>query len=106
MTCWLITRHPGALHWARRQGLTVDRHEDHLDIAEVGSGDIVIGTLPVNLAAAVNERGARYVHLSLEVPPELRGQELTADQLDAIGARLEEYVVTRAETRADLGARQ
>ncbi|HHQ40896.1 MAG TPA: CRISPR-associated protein Csx16 [Chromatiales bacterium] len=52
-------------------------------------------TLPIHLAAEVCERGARYLHLRLEVPRELRGRELTADDLAALGARLEAYQVRR-----------
>lgn len=95
MTTWFISRHPGALEWARRRGLRVDQYVAHLDPASVQPGDTVIGSLPVNLAAAVCERGARYLHLSLELPAHLRGQELSADQLDDLGARVQAYRVER-----------
>lgn len=95
MTTWFISRHPGALEWARRRGLRVDQYVAHLDPASVQPGDTVIGSLPVNLATAVCERGARYLHLSLELPAHLRGQELSADQLDALGARVQAYLIKR-----------
>jgi CRISPR-associated protein Csx16 len=95
MTTWFVTRHSGAVEWARRQGLAVDRQVDHLEPVELAEGDTVIGTLPVHLAAAVCERGGHYLHLSLDLPPELRGRELTADDMEAAGARLEEYRVER-----------
>ena len=59
----------------------------------VTPGDVVIGTLPVNLVAEVCARGARYLNLSLDLPPEARGRELTADELETFGARVEEYRV-------------
>lgn len=93
MSTWFISRHPGAMAWAQRQGLQVDRYVAHIDATLVQPGDTVIGSLPVNLAATVCERGARYLHLSLELPSDLRGQELSADQLDALGARLQPYSV-------------
>lgn len=96
MTTWFVTRHPGAIEWARRKGLAVDRQINHLDPACVEVGDTVIGVLPVNLAAGVCRKGARYIHLSVDLPAEVRGRELTADELDAFGARLEAYVVQRA----------
>ena len=91
MTTWFVSRHPGALEWAARQGLHIDRFATHLDPAEVQGGDTVIGSLPVNLAAVVCRRGGRYLNLSVTLPAELRGKELSADQLEKLGARLEEY---------------
>jgi len=93
MTSFFVSRHPGAIEWARRRGLTVDAWLVHLDVERVGIRDTVIGSLPLNLAAAVNARGARYLHLTLELPAEWRGRELSADELEAAGARLEEYFV-------------
>lgn len=95
MTTWLVTRHPGALDWLRAQGFTAVEHVAHLDPARVAPGDTVIGTLPVHLAAAVCERGARYFNLSLDVPEHKRGRELSADELTAFGARLEEYAIRK-----------
>lgn len=100
MTTWFVSRHPGAIEWAARQGLRVDRLLDHLDPAIVQTGDIVIGTLPVNLAAEVCARGARFFNLSLDLPPEARGRELSADDLERYGARIEEYRITHAECNA------
>jgi CRISPR-associated protein Csx16 len=94
MSTWFISRHPGALEWASRQGLHIDRFATHLDIHEVQRGDTVIGNLPVNLAAVICHREARYLHLSVEVTADLRGKDLSADQLQHLGARLEEYKVT------------
>jgi CRISPR-associated protein Csx16 len=62
----------GAGDRAAEEGLAVDRVLDHLDPAIIQPGDILIGPLPVNLAAAVCERGERYLHLSLDLPPALR----------------------------------
>ena len=99
MTTWFVSRHPGAIEWATRHGLAVDRFVHHLDPALVCGGDTVMGSLPVHLAAAVCERGARYLHLSVELPEPLRGKELSADQLDQLGARLEEYQVTTGKSK-------
>ena len=95
MTIFFISRHPGTRDWAEARGLAVDRWVDHLDLDAIAPGDRVLGTLPVHLAAAVCERGARYVHLALELPANLRGSELTGADLDRLGARLEAYEVRR-----------
>lgn len=96
MTNWFVTRHPGAVEWARRRGIVVDRWVTHLEPIDVEAGDVVMGTLPVNHAAAICARGARYLNLSLDLPAQARGRELTAADLDRYGAKLEEFVVRRA----------
>lgn len=96
MTTWFVSRHAGAIEWAARQGLAVDRLVHHLDPDQVGGGDTVMGSLPVNLAAAVCQRGARYLHLSMALPPDLRGKELSADQLEQLGASVQEYRIEKA----------
>ncbi|WP_295542560.1 CRISPR-associated protein Csx16 [uncultured Thiohalocapsa sp.] len=95
MTTYFVSRHPGAHDWAAEEGLVVDAVVAHLDPETVTSGDRVIGSLPVNLAADVCARGARYLHLSLTLPAALRGRELDADQMRACGARIEEYRIER-----------
>ncbi len=83
--------------WASRQDLEIHHQVDHLDINQIQSGDQVFGTLPVNLVEEVCTRNARYFHLSLVVPEHLRMIELSADQMDALGAKFEEYIVNRPE---------
>lgn len=93
MAIFFITRHPGALDWLNRQDLPVDFILSHLDLALIKPGDVVIGLLPVHLAAAVCDSGADYWHLSMELPCEARGRELTADEMEAYGSRLEQFTV-------------
>ena len=95
MTTYFVTRHAGAVEWAARQGIEVDRTVEHFDPAEIRPGDVVLGTLPVHLAAEVCARGARYLHLVLEIPPEGRGLELTAEDMGRHRACLVEYRVER-----------
>jgi len=93
---YFISRHTGAVEWARRKGIEVDYWIEHLDVTEIEKGDTVIGSLPVNLAAEICARGARYLHLSLDLPAEARGRELGAEELERFGARLQEYLVRTA----------
>lgn len=88
MVTYFISRHPGAVEWAQGEALKIDQFVPHLDLALVQAGDTVIGSLPVNLAAQVCAAGAAYWHLSLELPVELRGQELGADALRRLGAKI------------------
>ncbi|HEX7380674.1 MAG TPA: CRISPR-associated protein Csx16, partial [Nevskiaceae bacterium] len=90
---WFVSRHQGAVDWAKSHGVAVDRWATHLDVAQVREGDVVMGSLPVDLAAAVCERGAHYHHLHVGLPPEARGQELTAEHLAALGAELRPFEI-------------
>lgn len=92
---WFVSRHPGARDWAARRGLRWDAEVAHLDGTAVAAGDRVYGTLPCSLAAAVCAAGAEYWHLELPLIEDMRGRELTADELDAVGARFVRYDVRR-----------
>lgn len=93
MSTWFVSRHPGAVDWVRAQGLPIDFQVDHLEPSEVEAGDTVIGSLPVNLVAIICARGARYLHLTLDLPPSLRGQELSCDDLIRLQAQLQAFRV-------------
>lgn len=95
MTSYFISRHLGALDWLQQQSITVDHQLAHLEIDRIQAGDTVIGTLPINLVAELNARGARYLHLTLDLPAEIRGQELTAATMHTLGARLEAYAAQK-----------
>ena len=97
MTVLFISRHPAALEWAEQEGIHFDRLLPHLELQEIAKGDVVIGSLPVNLAYEVCRRGARYRHLALDLTPGLRGIELSAEQMRQCQARLEEFMVTKTE---------
>ena len=64
MITWFVTRHEGALDWARQQGIINDRDDvrcvGELSAPMVSLGDVVIGTLPVHLISEICVRGARY----------------------------------------------
>lgn len=98
MSILLVSRHLGTLDWFQRQGIAIDQTIAHLDVESVQPGDIVVGTLPIQLAAAVCAKGARYVHLEVNVPFEYRGRELSAALLDQFNAKLTEFKVTPVES--------
>lgn len=95
MTVWFVSRHEGAKQWMRRQAIHVDRYVSHLSPNSVEAGDKVLGTLPIQIAARVIERGAEFFLLSIELPEDLRGKELSLEQIEALGARLERFTVAR-----------
>lgn len=92
MKTYFISRHAGAIEWAKTAaGFQNVELVVHFDPAVVEAGDTVIGTLPVHLIAAVNARGGVYYHLTLDLPPEARGKELTAEEMVHYGACIAKY---------------
>lgn len=95
MTTYFISRHGGAVEWAKNKGITADVLIEHTKpefFDQLKVGDAVIGILPVSLAAKVCAAGAYYYDLSLpNLPLEWRGKELTAAQMDECGAELKLY---------------
>ena len=55
-------------------------------------GKIVIGNLPLHLAARANV----VYNVSIDVPPDLRGKELSEEDLERCNVRLEPYCVLQA----------
>lgn len=104
MTRWFVSCHPGAHDWLAAKGLPVDRQVPHLHLEDVADGDTVIGTLPMQMVAALCERGVRYVHLALDLPLDARGRELSAEELDRYGARLIRYEVREIPTWVERAA--
>ena len=92
----LVTRHAATKEFILEKCYEEVEHIQHLNIADVLCNDIVVGTLPINVVAKLYERGASYVHLSLDVPFEARGKELTIDDMHKYGATLQRYVVRAA----------
>jgi CRISPR-associated protein Csx16 len=96
MAAYFVTRHAGAVEWARRKGIDAELVA-HFDVRCVCDGDLVLGPLPVHLVAEVNDRGGHYFHIEMDLPSEARGQELSADDMERFGARLVEFRVFRVE---------
>jgi len=95
MTTWFISRHLGAIEWIKQQNIQIDRFESHLDTSLVQAGDVVIGTLPIHLVAEICQKGAKFYFLSVNVKPEQRGTELTAQQLVEQGCTLQAFHIQK-----------
>ena len=95
MKTWFVTRHDGAVKWAAKSGIkTGDKGVvKNLEVEKVSAGDKVVGNLPVHLVAQIIEKGGEYFHLSMELEEQARGKELTAEEMDKYGARIEQFYV-------------
>ena len=103
-----VSGHDGAHAWARKEGIA-DKCIRHLTPKHINSlrgRDVVIGTLPAHVAAALCERGVRYVHLKLDVPENERQKSLTAAMMDKYGASLQEIHVMKLGNFPEKGATQ
>jgi CRISPR-associated protein Csx16 len=94
MSLYFVSRHPGAIEWLQGQfpGQTACVIP-HMADQPFDAGDMVCGVLPIALAARLCRVGALPVAIEVDLPAHLRGQELSAAQLDALGARLVCYDV-------------
>ncbi|WP_095499174.1 CRISPR-associated protein Csx16 [Paraferrimonas haliotis] len=92
----IVSRHPAAVRWLEQLGFGNCEHQDHLsDINTLKEGDLVIGTLPIHLIAALTRKRVTYWHLSLTVPAHLRGVEMSENQLLSCSPRLERFDVVQ-----------
>lgn len=91
MSTYFISRHQGATQWLEQQGFHIDQLLSHFDPEIMQTGDIILGTLPINLVAKICDKGGQYFHLSLDIPPEYRGQELSLQQMQQFNARLQAF---------------
>lgn len=83
----IVTRHQGLVEWLARRGISGEVHQSVT--ARDVDGKHVIGALPAHIAQyALYVTSVDYV-----CPFEKRGQDLSADDLDAMGAKLFSYKV-------------
>ena len=99
MTTFIITKHVGAVQWAKNKGIEHDIYLEDLNlIHELKAGDVVVGTLPIHVVYELNQRDINYLHIALDIPAELNDQALDAAQLEACNARIESYYLLRNTT--------
>lgn len=97
MTVWFVSRHPGAIDWAKKEcGLNVDRWVTHIRSSDVIATDIVIGTLPIHIAAEICARGAKFYYLTMNLRADQRGRELAMDEMTQAKCCIKQFVVLPA----------
>lgn len=89
----ILTRHPGAVEFLANRGFC-GPIVAHLDIGMLCSGDRVIGTLPINIAATLQSHGIEYWHLCVHQTAADRGRELSEVRLEELGTRIRRYTIT------------
>ena len=101
MTTFIVTRHAAAAEFAASRGFgdaKVVAHAGDEFWSGLQSGDCVVGTLPLHLAArACAATGNPFGFLGLDVPPEMRGKELSLDDMLRCKASIEWFRVEAAQ---------
>jgi len=94
----VVTRHPALVEYLRELGL-ID--QDVQVIAHARPEDVkgrkVFGVLPFHLGAAATE----VVVISLNLPPELRGQELSLEQVRTFASPPRRYRVEEIKEKEE-----
>lgn len=87
----VITRHKALIEYLREIGLVDNRTQisTHCNDVEEIRGRTVIGPLPLHLAA----EAASIVNIPLQIPQEMRGKELTLEQVREFAGEPQEYTV-------------
>ncbi|WP_281785195.1 CRISPR-associated protein Csx16 [Uruburuella suis] len=94
MTVYFVSRHEGAVAWIKQQPQwQVDVFVRHLNPADIAVGDVVLGTLPLHLAAEVCARGAMFYFLTLPQTADGRGLEYSAEEMQQMGCGLQCFEV-------------
>lgn len=86
----IVSRHEALVKWLEKQGISGEV-VSHVANADQIRGKVVVGNLPLGLAAEAKEVWS----VDMEVPPERRGSEMTLEDMEAFGARLAKYKVLR-----------
>lgn len=100
----LVSRHPGAQKWLVAEAQARDwapvQVVEHLDTDGWQYADRVAGTLPLPLIAILCAAGVPVWQLDLSLDRACRGQDLSAQQMVARGARLRQIRVEFPEERS------
>ena len=104
----LVTRHDALTELFYSLNIDIDKRINHMsdsDVSDLNPGDVAFGILPMRLATAVCESGARFVECTMDIPANLRGIELNFEQIMICKPRLIEYKV-RAVAEMDYTKQQ
>jgi CRISPR-associated protein Csx16 len=98
---WIVTRHKGAAEFINALGY-VGISAQHLDLADVYSGDTVVGVIPMGMAEQLLNLRVNVIHLYVELTSKDRGEELSATRLAELNAELRHVNISssRAKKRA------
>lgn len=87
----IVSKHQATIEWLKKKGFD-GQVISHVDNPEIIKDQTVVGNLPFHLAVLAKEVGIVDIP---NLPKELRGTDLTLEQLEEFGATLNWYVVRK-----------
>jgi len=97
----IVTRHKGAIEWLREKYSWLVKGAkivSHIDPDKIPSETNVIGVLPITIVKKLLDKGCTATIIQLpDVPEELRGRELTPEEMEKYGAKL--FYIEKLEWR-------
>lgn len=97
----LVSQHPELSQYLQEQGLLRDEFE-HIefinDPAQIRGKRVICSYLPPHLAV----EAAEVTIVPINVPPELRGQKLSLEQIRAHAGEIKSYTLSTVSERSDL----
>ena len=85
----IVSRHESTIKFVKVMFKDATVFEHISDVDMLKDFDLIIGNLPLPLVAKLKEMGKRFVMISLNIPRELRGKELTLDELKKYAEMIE-----------------
>ena len=76
----IVSRHPGTINLLKSKFPDAEIIS-HMTEDSIPENALVIGNLPIEMVAKVLEKGNRFVSVVLNIPPEMRGKELSEEEL-------------------------
>ena len=87
----IVTRHPALVEFLKELGVEGEVVSHATE--ETVRGKHVFGVLPMRLAA----EAGKFTEVTLLVPPELRGKELTLEEVNSLNPTLTTFKVVKVE---------
>lgn len=85
----IVSRHKSTIDFVKAMFRDVTVLEHVNDIEELKDFDLIVGNLPLPMVAEIKRMGKRFVMVSLNIPKELRGKELTLEELHKFAELIE-----------------
>lgn len=95
---FIVTRHSGSVPvisdmLSLDSEPVVKSHWTAEDTDSLQPGDVVVGIMPIHIVAQICAKGGRFFNFTLNLPPELRGKELSREQIEDLNPQLQEFFV-------------